>query len=79
MAYANRKYHSGWMWTGVTSGLAGIKFSGSPKSVGENKAMIVNPESSKKNPKISLYEKYAWKVILSMSELSPVGLLDPVS
>ena len=30
IAYAKRKYHSGWMWTGVTRGLAGMKFSGSP-------------------------------------------------
>ena len=31
IAYANKKYHSGWMWGGVTNGLAGIKLSGSPK------------------------------------------------
>lgn len=31
MAYANRKYHSGLMWVGVTKGLAGVKLSGSPK------------------------------------------------
>lgn len=30
IAYANKKYHSGWIWAGVTSGLAGIKLSGSP-------------------------------------------------
>jgi hypothetical protein len=30
IAYANRKYHSGWICTGVTSGLAGVKLSGSP-------------------------------------------------
>lgn len=29
IAYANRKYHSGWMWGGVTKGLAIKKFSGS--------------------------------------------------
>jgi len=34
MAYANRKYHSGIMCTGVTSGLALIKFSGSPSKLG---------------------------------------------
>lgn len=34
IAYANKKYHSGWMCNGVTKGLAGIKFSGSPKSHG---------------------------------------------
>lgn len=31
MAYANRKYHSGLMWAGVTRGLAGVKLSGSPR------------------------------------------------
>jgi len=28
-AWAKRKYHSGWMWVGVTSGFAGVKLSGS--------------------------------------------------
>jgi hypothetical protein len=27
IAYANRKYHSGWMCTGVTKGFAGVKLS----------------------------------------------------
>jgi hypothetical protein len=31
IAYANRKYHSGWIGTGVTSGSAGVKLSGSLK------------------------------------------------
>lgn len=31
MAYANRKYHSGLIWGGVTRGLAGVKLSGSPR------------------------------------------------
>ncbi len=31
IAYAHRKYHSGLIWVGVTSGLAGVKFSGSPR------------------------------------------------
>jgi len=30
-AYTKRKYHSGWICSGVTRGLAGIKFSGSPR------------------------------------------------
>lgn len=37
ISYANKKYHSGWMWTGLTIGLAGIQFSGSPKTQGEKK------------------------------------------
>jgi len=34
IAYAQRKYHSGLMCTGVTSGFAGRKFSGSPRRLG---------------------------------------------
>jgi len=32
IAYANKKYHSGWIWIGVTKAFAGMKFSGSIKS-----------------------------------------------
>ena len=34
IAYAKRKYHSGWMCVGVERGLAGVKFSGSIKEKG---------------------------------------------
>ena len=34
IAYANRKYHSGWMCTGVSSGSAGVELSGSPSIYG---------------------------------------------
>ena len=34
IVYANRKYHSGIICTGVTKGLAFIKFSGSPNKLG---------------------------------------------
>jgi len=54
MAYANRKYHSGWMWTGVTRGLAGTKFSGSPRAVGKNKAIASSPNRRTMNPNTSL-------------------------
>ena len=40
IAYAIKKYHSGWIWTGVTKGFAGIKFSGSPKVHGHNRQII---------------------------------------
>lgn len=29
IAYAKRKYHSGWIWMGVDIGFAGMKLSGS--------------------------------------------------
>lgn len=54
MAYANRKYHSGLMWGGVTSGLAGVKFSGSPRRFGANRASETSRESISANPKMSL-------------------------
>lgn len=53
IAYAQRKYHSGLMWVGVTRGFAGMKFSGSLKILGENWAVrditinkMINPDMS---------------------------------
>lgn len=34
IAYSQRKYHSGWMWIGVTRGFALRKFSGSVNRLG---------------------------------------------
>lgn len=56
MAYANRKYHSGLIWGGVASGLAGVKFSGSPRRFGENSAKVVSEISISANPRMSLME-----------------------
>jgi len=67
------------MCGGVTSGFAGVKFSGSPSRFGENSANDVRANNIITNPKRSLYEKYGWKEILSASEFSPIGLFDPVS
>ena len=58
IAYANKKYHSGLMCGGVTRGLAGVKLSGSPNRLGENRASVVSPSRSATNPSRSLYEKY---------------------
>lgn len=57
IAYANKKYHSGWMWIGVTMGLAGIKLSGSPKIYGYWRIIIKNIMKNIINPNMSLYEK----------------------
>lgn len=57
MAYANRKYHSGLIWGGVTRGLAGVKFSGSPSRLGENRARVMSGVSMMMNPNRSFVEK----------------------
>merc|ERR1719376_1614207 len=57
MARANRKYHSGLMCGGVTSGFAGMKLSGSPKRLGVNSAMHVRPIRRATKPRRSLKEK----------------------
>lgn len=54
MAYANRKYHSGLMCGGVTSGLAGVKLSGSPKRLGENSAKDDKARRATAKPRRSL-------------------------
>jgi hypothetical protein len=41
IVYANRKYHSGWMCTGVTRGFVGMKFSGSLKMYSSFRVNIV--------------------------------------
>lgn len=42
------------MWGGVTSGLAGVKLSGSPRRFGENSASAVRVTRSAANPNRSL-------------------------
>lgn len=45
IAYAKRKYHSGWMCGGVTMGFAGVKFSGSVSKFGfirHRRTIIIN-------------------------------------
>jgi len=78
IAYANRKYHSGWIWIGVLSGLAGLKFSGSPIECGN----IVETSISSVIKIIALVESFmeknGWNWILSVFEFIPVGLFEPV-
>lgn len=54
IAYANKKYHSGLMWAGVTRGFAGVKLSGSPRRLGANSARLVRAVSSTAKPTRSL-------------------------
>ena len=79
IAYAYKKYHSGWIWTGVTIGFASEKFSGSPKTQGSIKVKKVKEISKIKNPKMSLKEKNIWNEIFSKFELRPNREEDPFS
>lgn len=79
IAYANRKYHSGLMCGGVVRGFAGVKFSGSPSKLGENRARVVSERSMIANPSRSFREKYGWNGILSQFDGMPRGLFDPDS
>lgn len=54
IAYANRKYHSGLMWGGVTRGLAGVKLSGSPRALGAKSVRDRRAVSRIANPRRSL-------------------------
>lgn len=56
MAYTHRKYHSGLMWIGVTSGLARRKFSGSVIKFGVNRTIVINSVNAIINPRASLVE-----------------------
>jgi hypothetical protein len=78
IAYANRKYHSGWILTGVTSGFAGVKLSWSLRIYGSFRVNTVNIIIIIANPNISFTVKYGWNGILSVFLFSPSGLFDPV-
>jgi len=65
IAYAKRKYHSGWMWGGVINGFAGVKFSGSIKLKGIKVFIKQKIKIKRVNLVKSLNLKYGWKGILS--------------
>lgn len=79
IAYANKKYHSGWIWIGVTIGLAGEKFSGSIVKKGFKLIAKIKIDIEIVIPKISLVVKYGWNGILSILFFDPKGLDEPVS
>jgi hypothetical protein len=67
IAYANRKYHSGWICTGVTRGFTGVKLSGSPRMYGSFSESVDSAVKKITNPTMSLVVKYGWNGILSVS------------
>jgi hypothetical protein len=62
----------------VTNGLAGIKFSVSPRRKGLVSTNVIIAQNMIIKPNKSLKEKYGWNGILSEFEFIPEGLLDPV-
>jgi hypothetical protein len=63
---------------GVTKGLAGMKFSTSPRANGCSRFKIISKKAVIITPIRSLTEKKGWNGILSRLELEPMGLLEPV-
>jgi len=62
----------------VFKGLAGLKFSGSPILLGNNKTMKIKNIRNTIAPKLSLILKNGWNEILSKFEFTPTGEFDPV-
>lgn len=60
IAYANKKYHSGWICIGVLSGFAGMKLSGSPNLQGNRRETVRKGANIKIIPNISFTVKYGW-------------------
>lgn len=67
------------MWIGVVIGLAGLKFSGSPRMKGEFIIIMINKDNTKEGAIRSFQEKYGWNIILSKLFFTPNGLEEPVS
>lgn len=78
MAYANKKYHSGWMCVGVVSGFASVKFSGSEVTSGECLVSMMDAIDNIKIGVRSFLEKNGWKFVFS-AWFFPSGLDEPVS
>lgn len=78
IAYANRKYHSGWMCGGVVDLLAVLKFSTSPNILGLIEIISINKMEMKIIGIVSFTAKYGKNLILSIFGLTPRGLEDPL-
>lgn len=77
IAYEGRKYHSGWICTGVCIEFAGTLLIESPKIYGKKKEIIIDKNNIIMINIRSLIVKYGWKWILSIFLFSPILFLDP--
>lgn len=62
---------------GVTSGFAGMKFSGSPNRKGMKNLRIDNINMSDVKPIISFTVKRGWNGVFDIFDEIPIGLFDP--
>jgi len=79
IAYANRKYHSGWMCTGVDNGFAMFRFSTSPSMSGFFEIITTIARLTHTIGIRSFVINIGLNLILSMFVLVPVGFDDPLS
>jgi len=79
ITYANKKYHSGWMCSGAISGLAGLKFSTSPKMFGMFEIIIIIAIITVSIGTMSFDENIGLNFIFSMFVWEFVGFDDPFS
>jgi hypothetical protein len=79
IAYANRKYHSGWMCFGVDRGLASREFSGSMDVNGLWDAIVSRITDMIRIGVRSFDENVGWNWVFSLDVVVPVVFDDPVS
>jgi len=79
ITYANKKYHSGWMCIGATSGFAGEKFSTSPNKLGEFDIRSVIIVIVISIGRMSFREYIGLNLILSVFVIEFDGFEDPFS
>ena len=77
--YANKKYHSGWIWTGATKGFAMLKFSTSPRMFGVNEIMVVSMMAIRIRGRVSFTKNNGLNLSLSLFVDTFDGLEDPFS
>jgi len=79
IAYENKKYHSGWIWCGVTEKLASTKFSLSPSIKGLNNDTNKKTVKQKKKKKKSFLIEKIENLSLTGTLSKPIEFLDPFS
>ncbi len=79
IAYANKKYHSGWIWRGAIKGLALLKFSTSPKILGVLETISIITTIKTTSGIKSFKVNKVLNLTLSMFARFPILLEEPFS